>query len=198
MIPAGQPLAPGHCAHCRVECRDCLGIEIYPHRPDLAEAIIWQCPLCGARVGSHPDGTALGTAADEELRKARGLLHGRLDPIWKDAHRHPSYQEPRDGDGDRRRRAAIIAKTARARTYRFLAARLGLTKDQCHVAMFDLEQCRAAWTALFRVSYDEVRTWAKDNPVPDQEAGKKKAREKRAGQSRGVSTGDGQDARPSC
>lgn len=163
-----DPLLPGWCQHCRIECRDTLGSEIWPGRADLADKTVWVCGACGARVGSHPNGKPLGTAANAELRRARELLHGRIDPIWALAFRLPTYEAARNeaDPRERQKKLAIIKRTARSRVYRFVADRMGLTKDQMHVAMFDIEQCRAAWVAIRDVTYADVRTWAQANKEP--------------------------------
>ncbi|MGU3662035.1 hypothetical protein [Methylobacterium fujisawaense] len=37
-----------------------------------------------------------------------------------------------------------VQRAARGRVYGFLTARMGLTRETCHTAMFTLEQCREA------------------------------------------------------
>lgn len=160
-----ERLKPGYCQHCREECRDRLGADIYPDRPDLALKVIWECVFCGARVGTHEEGPhkgqALGTAANAELRKARMLLHGLLDPIWVNAHQ--DYPDAHRQTGPERIKAmAIIKRTARKRVYEFLSERMGLAFEDTHVAMFSIEECRAAWVALRGVTYADVRAWAKE------------------------------------
>ena len=153
------------CPTCETAARLTDGREIYPHRPDLADKPIWACTVCeDTYVGCHP-GTEepLGFPADAALREARILLHHRrIDPLWKDA--------PRTGGYGRLDPAGItqVQRAARGRVYGFLAARIGLTRETCHTAMFTLEQCREAWTALTGVAYPEVREWAKrgDRPKP--------------------------------
>lgn len=146
------------CPTCGTAARLTDGREIYQHRPDLADKPIWACTVCeDTYVGCHP-GTEepLGFPADAALREARILLHHRrIDPLWKDA--------PRTGGYGRLDPAGItqVQRTARGRVYGFLAARMGLTRETCHTAMFTLEQCREAWTALTDVAYPEVREWAK-------------------------------------
>lgn len=54
-----------------------------------------------------------------------------------------------------------IRQKARGRVYAFLAARMGLTTEECHIGHFDIEQCRAAWLALQGRTYAEIRAWAK-------------------------------------
>ncbi|MGI9484760.1 MAG: zinc-finger-containing protein [Geminicoccaceae bacterium] len=82
------------CLHCGGDCGLTEGVEIYPHRPDLADKQIWKCDPCQATVGCHP-GTLnpLGHAADEPTRKARSNLHDlRLDLIWKSQPDKPAQQ----------------------------------------------------------------------------------------------------------
>lgn len=93
------------------------------------DAWLWVCaryPKCDAYVGCHP-GTQdpLGRLADRELRKAKVAAHAAFDRLW---------------------RAKIeIAKTPRkvARTdgYKWLAKKLGVPLDSCHIGMFDVRTC---------------------------------------------------------
>lgn len=144
---------------CNQPSRLTDGREVYPHRPDLHEAPRWKCDVCGGHVGCHP-GTQkpLGTPATKELRDARSKLHEQMfDPLWKTAVEAGGYTET---TCQQRKR---IRQRARHRVYAYLADRLGLTRDECHIGMFNLEQCRAAWKALQGVTYAEIRAWAKDN-----------------------------------
>lgn len=146
------------CPACGTAARLTDGREIYPHRPDLADKPIWACTICeDTYCGCHP-GTEepLGTPADGGLREARMLLHvRRLDPIWKNAHRTGGYGHLDEAG------VKSVRRAARARVYRFLAVRMSLTEEQCHVGLFTVEQCREAWDALEGVSYAVVRDWAK-------------------------------------
>ena len=146
------------CPACQTAARLTDGREIYPHRRDLADKPIWACTICeDTYVGCHP-GTEdpLGFPADAALREARILLHHRkIDPLWKNAPMSGGYGHL-DTDGIK-----TVQRAARGRVYGFLAARMGLTRETCHTAMFTLEQCREAWTALKGVSYSEIRDWAK-------------------------------------
>lgn len=77
------------CCGCQsdVQARLTDGGEIYPHRSDLASLPFWRCDTCGNYVGCHhktKDRTRpLGVIPTPELRKARGHVHGLIDPIWK-------------------------------------------------------------------------------------------------------------------
>ncbi len=100
------------------------GVVIYPHRSDLWDKSFWFCPPCGAYVGCHP-GTVvpLGRLADKELRDAKMAAHAAFDPLWK-----------RNSEGQRMR--------SRRAAYRWLAEKLGVSIDHCHIGQFDVEQCR--------------------------------------------------------
>ena len=92
----------------------------------------------------------LGTPANAELRRARGMLHNRLDPLWKAA---PKKQR----------------RTARRRAYRILRRALGTTAEATHVGMFDLETCRAAWRALDGMTPARVMSEGHFDPTKDDE-----------------------------
>ncbi|MDD5277700.1 MAG: zinc-finger-containing protein [Methylovulum sp.] len=146
------------CMTCATDARLTNGAEVYPHRLDLQAKPIWKCDSCGGYVGCHPGTTnPLGTPAGPELRAARSALHDRVvDPLWRSAHLNAAYK-----NSDLVRGRKDICRAARSRVYEFLAARLHLTADECHVGMFDLETCKRARLALAGVTYSQIRDWAK-------------------------------------
>lgn len=155
------PTAPAPtCMSCKSaeKVRLTDGREVYPHRPDLYAKDIWKCDGCGGYVGCHPGTTnPLGTPADLQLRTARSRLHERrFDPLWKNAATSGVYA----GTYKNAKAVNDIRRAARTRIYLYLADKLGLTTEQCHIGMFDLDQCRAAWTALQGITYEEIRAWA--------------------------------------
>ena len=107
------------CPYCEKSARLVFGRDIYPNRPDLSMLPFWLCAPCGAWVGCHP-GTKkpLGRLADAELRKAKIAAHAALDPLWK--------------HGQMKRKEAYV----------WLADRLRIPAEKCHIGMFDLEMCR--------------------------------------------------------
>ena len=76
-------------------------------------------PGCDHVVGCHTDGRPLGTPANKQTRTWRKLAHSIFDALWR--------------DHGRRRRTI---------EYAWLAHEMGLTKDECHIGMFDIEQCK--------------------------------------------------------
>ncbi len=60
------------------------GKLIYPHRKDLHNKLLWQCPWCDAYVGCHPDtDRPLGCIVGSLVKRARVQIHDLLDPIWQ-------------------------------------------------------------------------------------------------------------------
>lgn len=158
------PLPP-ICPHCDKPARLTNGAEIYPNRRDLWEKPIWKCDGCGAYVGCHPGSTrAIGTPANEELRKARIILHQELiDPLWKNADSCGLYTP------ENARARVIIRQTARARIYTFVGLKLGIDRKLVHVSMLTLDQCRLAWKALKGLTYPQIREFVKANQPPKQQ-----------------------------
>lgn len=117
------------CDYCGNPAKLVTGEAIYPHRPDLYHLHFWQCEPCGAYVGCHKkeggngDGTKpLGRLANAELRAAKQRAHAAFDPIWR----------------ERRMR--------RHEAYGWLAAKLGISKADCHIGWMDDEQLRRVVT----------------------------------------------------
>ena len=150
-------LKPGWCQHCGIETADRLGED---------GSITWTCVACGAFIGSDKKGAPLGTAANEELRRARAMLrHDMVEPLSRRAIDLPCYAEARalpseSPEGQKKR--AIVRRTAEKRVREYAAERLGL--DAFAVDMLDIEQCREAWRALRGISYEDVRAWAHARP----------------------------------
>ena len=149
---------PPRCIECGAEAVLMTGKDVYPRNPEFWDKPIWICwtPGCGARCGCHPGTTKpLGRPAGAALRRARQMLHGLLDPIWKQADQLSVYAPE-----DNRTRWQIRGR-ARKRVYAWLRERMGLTEKECHVGEFSIEQCREAWRLLSGTDYAAIREWAK-------------------------------------
>lgn len=144
------------CPYCQRQAPQLTGAQMYPHRPDLAAKRFFYCSGCDASVGCHPDGRPFGRMANEELRRARGFVHGLFDPLWQRA--AEAYEGHDNGK---------IRGVARARAYRWLSVQLGIPVDECHVGMFDIDRCRAAYRILrdARMTPTAIREWAKAQKV---------------------------------
>lgn len=113
--------SPPTCPYCDRQAVLVDGTTIYPHRRDLSHKKFYLCRDCDAYVGCHRDsGEPYGRLANKELREARKAAHAAFDPLW-------------DGRG---------AEMSRTDAYSWLARVMGLTKAQCHIGDFDVEQCR--------------------------------------------------------
>jgi hypothetical protein len=77
-----------YCCECKnkIEARLTNGLEIYPHRSDLASLPFWKCDRCRNFVGCHyktKDPTKpLGCIPNKAIKEARQHIHKLLDPLW--------------------------------------------------------------------------------------------------------------------
>lgn len=114
------------CPYCEKEAKLVYGTKIYPHRPDLFYDNFWQCEPCGAHVGCHKNTeNPLGTLANDFLRLKRSQAHRAFDTLWQDRH----FKN-------------------RSAAYQWLASKLDISKDKCHIGMFDRYQCDAVIEAV--------------------------------------------------
>lgn len=86
---------------------------------------VWQCLPCQAWVGCHPDDRPLGRLANKALRMAKQAAHAAFDPLV-------AGKIKRDG---------CSKKQGRNAGYKWLAEQLGLTRETCHIGMFDEAMC---------------------------------------------------------
>lgn len=116
-----------------------------PEDDALLKRSFWVCVPCQAYVLTHKralkygeDGTTpLGPLANQELRRKRFLLHEKMDPIWKQR------------------------MWTRDKLYKWLANRLGLPLETCHIAMLSAEDCDRATVLL-----EELAQFALVNKSP--------------------------------
>lgn len=143
------------CPYCNKDAVMVTGREIYGDKSHCDNQNFWVCWECGAYVGCHMrnlefglEGTEpLGTLANQRLRKARMKVHVMFDPLWE------------------------IAGWDRTRSYHWLAKRLGMSPQDCHIGNFNLRTCTKAIKAL-----DGLRKILnlKDEKLEDTRAKKKK------------------------
>lgn len=106
---------PPICPYCHRAADLVSSAEIYGGR-DFGP--VWCCKPCDAWVGCHKGGTKpKGRLADKALRDAKIRAHAAFDPIWKSG------------------------EMARGDAYGWLAEHMGVDKRDCHIGMFDLDQC---------------------------------------------------------
>ncbi|AWB21202.1 hypothetical protein DA075_09990 [Methylobacterium currus] len=142
---------------CGRSARLTTGAEIYPRQPHLHGRHFYICDACKGYCGTHRGSTrSLGTPAGPALRFERQHLHAHvIDPLWMEAELCGAYEDKPP------RVVHQIRKRARQRVYEFLADRLGISEQDCHVGMFDMTRCAAAAEALAGVDYPQIREWAR-------------------------------------
>lgn len=106
------------CLECGAVAQLVGGKAIYPHRPDLYGKRFWLCE-CGAYCGCHgATDRPLGFPAGPDTRRARNAAHAAFDPLW---------QSGRMGRRD---------------AYTWLAAKMQLDPELCHIGMMTADQAR--------------------------------------------------------
>jgi hypothetical protein len=108
------------CNYCNESSNLVGGETIYPHRPDLFSLKFYHCDTCNAYVGTHKNSDAepLGRLANVELRYLKSSAHRAFDPLWK--------------EGEFKRKDA----------YKWLAESMNINGSDCHIGLFDEEQCK--------------------------------------------------------
>jgi hypothetical protein len=103
--------------------------------------MIYRCDPCDAHVGVHK-GTEnpLSRLANKELRKWKQAAHAIFDPIWQAKYAH----RVAGGAGKSGRPGGQHYKKVYARNsaYKWLADQMGITRKECHIGMFDADQCQ--------------------------------------------------------
>lgn len=89
---------------------------------------IWGCFFCEAYVGCHGNGwEPMGLLANLQLRRIRTKCHAVFDLRWK----------PTTGKIDHE-----ISSAKRQKEYAWLAEKLGISVQECHFGLFNVEMCR--------------------------------------------------------
>lgn len=115
------------CAECGMELR--LRRDKYGLRY-LQDGTCQRMP-CAGSLGAHPDGTPLGRPADAVTKGLRVEAHEVFDRLWK------------------------LGLMDRGQAYAWLAASMGLTREEAHIGMFDAERCRRT-IALVRAEFPDL------------------------------------------
>lgn len=103
--------------------------------------MIYDCRPCDAYVGVHKGSNIpLGRLANAELRKWKQAAHAAFDPLWRAKFRH----RVAGGEGKSGRPGGDHYKPVYARNsaYKWLAEQMGIERKECHIGMFDVDQCK--------------------------------------------------------
>ena len=124
-----------HCDYCGQKAKLLIdSSELYSSGRNYGPA--WFCPCEPAWVGCHDNSPVykpLGRLANAELRAAKIAAHAMFDPLWKakiEQLKHTGYK-------------GNAKQKARGLGYRWLADQMGIKMAECHIGMFDVEQCQA-------------------------------------------------------
>lgn len=122
----GRKREPVICPYCAQQAECVPDSEVY--RRGYGRNV-WLCRPCKAWVGCHGVGKVpLGRLANEELRRLKIRAHFLFDQFWQAAINHRGWKKNR----------------ARGVAYAWLAAQMGIPKEECHVGMFDPDRCAKA------------------------------------------------------
>lgn len=106
------------CPECGCQAQRVAGKSLYPEQRHLRKMQFYQCAPCDTRVGFNPrTGRPHGTLAGAQLRRARQRAHRAFDPMWQSG------------------------QVTRTEAYLWLAQQMGLSINECHIGMFDEDQC---------------------------------------------------------
>lgn len=116
------------------KCPYCLGDTEYIDSSEVygkSYGMIYLCRPCNAYVGTHKTtGESLGRLANEELREAKKEAHHYFDQIAKTNLINKVWKK------------FIPNISNRKKAYLWLSKSLKIDKDECHIGMFDVEDCR--------------------------------------------------------
>jgi hypothetical protein len=122
-------VAEVRCDYCN-ELADLL-LDSSPLYHGIDYGAVWYCRPCKAWVGVHknsPRFMPLGRLANAELRAAKQVAHSVFDPLWEAKQRRDNCKK----------------HEARGAAYRWLAAQMNIPVEECHIGMFDVQQCLTA------------------------------------------------------
>jgi hypothetical protein len=109
------------CPYCGDESQFIDSKEIY----GTSYGMIYACLKCSAWVGVHKGTTvSLGRMANGTLRHYKKEAHAAFDVIWQ-----------------REIEAGKSKNFARNEAYTWLAEQMGMNREDCHIGMFDENQC---------------------------------------------------------
>jgi len=114
------------CPYCGFEAELVDSSEVYH---GVSYGMVWLCRPCDAYVGTHKNSqrhAPLGRLANKELRVWKMAAHAAFDPLWQ-------AKIERDG---------CTKSEARQAGYGWLAGKLDIDVNQCHIGMFDVDMCK--------------------------------------------------------
>lgn len=120
-------------------------------------------PECRCTHGAHPDGRPMGTPAAKLVREARKAAHESFDALWQEAWRMYPAEPGRPNP-------STLVFVARNRAYAWLSEQLGMSKEDCHIANFDEEQCAKVVEVCQNKTAEDIRKWWKAKKAAEKAA----------------------------
>ena len=112
------------CIYCESRTTVVDGVVLYGPNHKLSKKKFYYCEPCKAWVGMHEGSNKpFGSVANASLRKRRLETHKVFDEFWINS-KNPNYE----------RKAA----------YAWLASKMNLAESDCHIGMFNDDQCKIA------------------------------------------------------
>lgn len=112
--------------HAELECPDC-------GEPMMLKSsrygLFYGCstyPKCRSNHGAHPDGSPMGIPANAETKAWRHKAHEAFDKLWDSPDSTMSRKE----------------------AYRWMIETMALSRDDAHIAMFGINQCKQLIAAI--------------------------------------------------
>lgn len=124
------------CPYCTNKAELVKGIVVYPHIPELKEKNFWYCKDCDAFIGCHApnkgnnfrDDVPFGRMSNKELREIKIKVHTLFSNLWKAV----------------AKRNNRVNKQIKQEAYIWLAGEMNISKYDCRIGQFSLEQCKEA------------------------------------------------------
>lgn len=110
-----------------------MGDVVYPEVASTHHKHYWLCRPCDAWTSCHENSPSLkptGRLANAELRAEKRKTHGAFDVLWMVGFHRISRFNPNASKSS----AISIA-------YGWLAERMGMPAQRCHIGAFTIEQC---------------------------------------------------------
>lgn len=113
-----------NCDYCNNKATVVNGTALYGLNHRLANKYFYYCEPCQAWVGMHEGSKKpFGLLANASLRKKRLEAHKVFDVFWINA------KKPQE---------------ERKKAYEWLASKMNIPVDKCHIGMFNEEECKIA------------------------------------------------------
>lgn len=131
----------------------------------------YHCDSCNAKIGCHKDtiDKSLGSVANLELQLMRTNVHEYFDKLWNYSFLYGIKTKP-----ERMSTPEYLRNwrnKCRMTAYKWLASKMDVVNEHCHIGMFDLSHCEKALKICIEycnqpdLFYNETRGMVKDKKI---------------------------------